>query len=70
MVKVIKRAGWAVFGFGLAAAAIFGEGYTYAAHYLKPSETYDINWTGHFLFMGFCFLTGVLSMFYSAKYSD
>lgn len=70
MVKVIKRTGWAIFGFGLAAAAIFGEGYTYAAHILKPSETYDMNWTGHFVFMGICFLAGVLSMFYSAKYSD
>ena len=70
MTSLIKRTGWAIFGFGLAAAAIFGEGYTYAAHYLTPSETYDINWTGHFLFMGVCCLTGVLSMLYSAKYSD
>ena len=70
MTSFIKRTGWAIFGFSLAAAAIFGEGYTYAAHLCSPSETYGMNWTGHFLFMGVCFLTGVLSMLYSAKYSD
>ena len=70
MTSLIKRTGWAIFGAALAITAIFGEGYTYAAHILKPEETYGINWPVHFIFMGFCFMTGVLSMFYSAKYSD